>query len=437
MDKKDKKGNKFNFVSSEETLEDDMVVEAETEKREVEVALDEMQIVKDAKLDEFKPIETFENNEEEILEFEFVEEEIKSEEEKNESSEKSTEIKNNNLGKKIYIGFEARVITMVLIVLCLFFGACYFILEACNFSKDRVVTYNENSKVNYSVCVNNSDYYNKSCLNEGMEYLSAITENITASFNYNVNLSTEIDYNMAYHIVGITKIYDKADNKKVFYESEDLLVERTDISDISDMINFDREVLIDYNKYNNYVKGYKDKYGIDALSSLEVILYLDEAEETRAVSSMTIPLGNDTFGIKKTAISNNDKEVKIDNDVWNEYNVICAVCASVLIILSLMVLFRVTSLVLKVTNNKTKYQMMLAHVLKEYDEMIVNTRDGYEIPANKKLIKVASFKELIDARNTLNKPILYSKINDVKSEFVVEDSEQVYRYVMKEADFLD
>ena len=51
------------------------------------------------------------------------------------------------------------------------------------------------------------------------------------------------------------------------------------------------------------------------------------------------------------------------------------------------------------------------------------------------ITKVENFDELMDARNTLNKPIIYCKINDIKSEFIVEDDERIYKYVMKESDF--
>lgn len=443
-EKMNKKESKFHFVSNEEmlneeekveeTLEDEISFVDEKNKSEVDMALDEMQIVKDAKLDELRTAEA-NSDDEDIQEFEFVDEERPVIEEKNKINEEPKTTKNGF--NKIYIGFEVRVLILVLIVLCLFFGACYFIMEACNFSKDKIVTYSENSEVNYNVCVSSSDYYNKPCLKEGLEYLPEITNNIKVSFKYNVTFSTEIDYNLAYHVVAITKVYDKKDNKKIFFENEDLLVEKIDISDYSDIVDLNREIDFDYHKYNNLVKGYQERYGVDAASTLELVLYLDEEAETRTVASLTMPLGENSFGITKNSISNNDKEVQLDNDVWNDYNVMCAICASVLIILALLVLFKTTSLVLKATPNKSKYQMMLEKILKEYDELIVTTKEGYSANLEKEIIKVASFKELVDARNALGKPILYTKINDVKSEFIVEDTDKIYKYVIKEAHFLD
>ena len=50
-------------------------------------------------------------------------------------------------------------------------------------------------------------------------------------------------------------------------------------------------------------------------------------------------------------------------------------------------------------------------------------------------VKVDSFYELLDARDTLEKPIIYERVNSVKSYFYVEDNERIYRYAMKESDF--
>ena len=39
-----------------------------------------------------------------------------------------------------------------------------------------------------------------------------------------------------------------------------------------------------------------------------------------------------------------------------------------------------------------------------------------------------------ETTGTLEKPIVYVKVNNVKSEFYVEDSESIYKYTLKEAD---
>ena len=112
----------------------------------------------------------------------------------------------------------------------------------------------------------------------------------------------------------------------------------------------------------------------------------------------------------------------------------CAAIASILILLSLIILYRTTRIVLKVVNNRSKYEETLNNILKTYDRQIVNSKGTYEINSKKKIVRVSSFGELLDAHDNLGKPIIYLKVNSVKSEFVVEDDNKSYKYVLKDTD---
>ena len=101
-----------------------------------------------------------------------------------------------------------------------------------------------------------------------------------------------------------------------------------------------------------------------------------------------------------------------------------------------IVVIRLIVLGYKVVNGPTStYEKKLSQILAEYDRVIVISRSEYNIDPNKQFIKVDSFYELLDARDTLEKPIIYEKVNSVKSFFYVEDNDRIYRYAMKESDF--
>ena len=59
-------------------------------------------------------------------------------------------------------------------------------------------------------------------------------------------------------------------------------------------------------------------------------------------------------------------------------------------------------------------------ILKEYDKVIVEMKDCDVNTKGKTIYKVGSFLELIDARDTIEKPILFVRINNIKSIFVKE-----------------
>lgn len=400
---------------------------------------------KNKKENKFNFVSVSENNEVIDEEIEFGEETIKEEKDFSEKSLKEVVEENlNNLEKKPtvvdnsysvnrkkHISFEFRVAFRIICMLLLLGISCYFILEAVNFGKKDKVNYNEITEVDYSVCLNENNYNN--CLNEGLEYTNA-SKFINIDFKYNADYSKKVEYDLAYHLVGIFKVYDKDNNTKVLFKDEDVLVERTSIRDISNVISFTTKAELNFKDYEKIAKEYKSKYGNNSDTSLEVVLYLDKDKETKDIASVIIPLGEQKFKITKNELNNLNQTEEYDNNIWNDYNSLCAIIATVLILIALLILYRTTRLVLKVTNNKSKYEARLSQILKDYDRQIVNAKDGYELDPKKKIVRVSTFSELLDAHDNLRKPIIYSKINSVKSEFIVEDDKKSYKYILKDTD---
>ncbi len=420
MDNKDKKGkNKFNFVSLEDEndtkKESSEKIENTSKKRSSKSSKDN---------DEKITITKVEEKENDKVNNSSVD-----------SKKSSSDVHFFDLGNRIHYSFETRIIVMSISILVLFGVSCFFILEALNFGKNKIVSYSENGKMNYKVCLVQNEFYTDQCLDEGMQYVSDMISHVYTQFNYDVLFSSPVeDYDLSYHVSAVTKIYDKNDVNKVLYQNEEILIDKTKIENNDLKISIANEVNVDYPKYNSMVLDYNTRYGLDSLASLDIILYLDETTEVRNVASISIPLGNQTFGITKNVLSNNNKSVEINNDTWNDYNSVCAFFATFFIVIALLLLYRATRLVLKVTNNKNKYQAKIQQLLREYDRIIVIARSGYESNVEKNVIKVATFDELLNVRETLKKPIIFSKVNDVKCEFIVEDSSTLYKYILKEAD---
>jgi len=414
-------------VTSEDTLDTEKLEEAKSE--EVEVSKEEEEVVSDNTSDseETKDVVT-----EEETEVPKEGEKVDSDDTKKLPESKSVETE--KVSKKPYFGFEFRVICLAVCSVIFFGVACFLFLKAINFGKDEVVYYDEVGSVKYSVCLNENDYYNTPCLNEDMQYVSSMVNNVITTFNYDVLFSTDISYDLAYHVVGVTKIYDTSDKSKILYQNEDLLVEKTTVGDYSKSIKFQSNAAINFTKYNSSVLTYKEKYNVSAGADLEVILYLDEPTETRAVASVVIPLGEQTFNITKSAVSNNNRSVEITNNKWDDTSTFYTIIACIFLIVSLFFLYRVTYLIFKVATNRSKYETQLKKLLSSYDDIIVVAKDGYDANSDKSVVKVENFDELLKVRDTLDKPIIFSKVNDVKSEFILDDEETIYKYVFKEAD---
>lgn len=414
-DKEKKRDSKFQFFTEEEEVKKD------TPKKGVpRTTLNEIPDKEDShvKKNEYVPVEEKENTS--TIDISNVIHAVEEKEEKKPS--------------KIYFSFQARVTFLVICVLALFITGCVFIIQALYNNEIKEVSYEERADTSYEVCLSSYDPYQAQCLKEGETYLSSNVSNIPLEFHYEANMEEEVPYNFSYYVVLTHEIYNILDQSKAVYEDENLIVEKTGFKKHQNPASIDVNVEIDYPKYQNFVLDYQNKYSMQTTSSLIAILYVDDGEKTRNVSEVHIPLGLEQFQVLVNDLKEQKNTFTSEVKEWSNHHTMYVVVGCILVLLSLLFLFRLTRLVLKTVSRKSKYQQYLTNILNEYDRLIVTARDGYTSSVEKRVLKVASFDELLDARSILNKPIVYSKINNIKSEFLVEDEEIIYKYVLKEAD---
>lgn len=336
-----------------------------------------------------------------------------------------------DIGNSFYFGFKQRVIIILILIIIVFGLGSFLVINSYKLRKGEIVTYSEVSDSIYNVCLVENDVYNTQCLDEGMLYTSNLVSSIPVNFKYNVDFSEYIDYQLYYHVVLYNKIYDKDNSNKVLYENKEILVVKTFVDKLNQKISIDTDVKIDFKKYNDFVNEYKRKYSPEAKSVLEVVLYLDEYDEERNVGSITIPVGENTFEVKKHNLSNKNKNVEIENEEMVREANISLFFGSFLIMLSLVLDVTLVKLVKTTFTKKSKYSTELKKILKTYDKNIVNVSSDFRYDEGKEVVKVESIKELVDASNVINKPIIYCRVNNIKSEFILDD-DKIYKYTLKD-----
>ena len=339
--------------------------------------------------------------------------------------------------KKSKFNIQARVIIMSIFIVGFLCGAALLVCEALTSINSGAITYNEKSENTYRVCLNDKKVLsnNDKCLKENERYNEVDVEKIYSTFKYNMKLQNSTDYSVKYHVSSFTKIYNKYDEKLVKYKNEEILLDEEEVYAENNEINIEKEVNIDFSKYNEEVLKQKIDNSDNYEAAVEVILYVDDGKDERRVSSIIIPLNTSVFSIEKYNIHPKKRTVSFGNVEWNNYMIICLSIAAVLIIISIVLIYKMIKLILNNRSRKTIYQQKVLQILREYDRIIVIARDGYESNEKKEVIRVATFDELLDVKDNLNKPIIYSKVNDARSEFIVEGEKRLYKYVMREIDY--
>jgi len=335
--------------------------------------------------------------------------------------------------KKIYFGFKTRITLLILMVLILFVAGFMFIIKALSYSETKEATYVENTNADYKICFNTSDQYLKRCEDSYVGKFSNV-DSIKVNYSYLSKKDDNSKIDLTYQIVAVSRIYDKFDSSRVLYENEKIIVDKTPIVFKKNKAQVKEKFTINLQEFNENVVQYQKKYIYSSTAILEIKVYVNDGTDKYATGTINVPLGVEEFSIYKNFEENETHVTEAVVKEWTNKETINIVVGSILMFISLLSLFILTKLVSKTLNRKSKYEKKLSNILNTYDRIILYVKDGYISDKKKKLIKLKSFEDLLDAREILDRPILYSKINNVKCEFILEDTEIVYKYVLKEAD---
>ena len=418
MSKKNRRGhNKFQFVTMDELNQMKENAKAIQESEKDVMIQTENVVVPDTK----------EEIEEEVKEISPIVKEEVVEEAKEEVKEtpKQEENTNADLKKKSYFSFESRITTMVVITLVLFIMACVLIVHILHRNQDEVVAYQEDNEVSYQVCL-----LDGKCRGENLEYISADTDQFLIHFKQDVHYSQIVHYERTYYAKIMLRIFPITDTTETIYQTEDVLFQEKQSED-GDQSSLDREVMISFADYYRVIQQYKvdNEVGVN----MEIVLYVNDGSDARKLSALLISY-EDTYHIVKSYVPKTEGTMRITKTFWDAYTIVATILISLLLGASLYLLYKITNYITKTTSTHNEYHRKLLKILREYDRIIVIARGGYESGSVKEIHKVDSFEELLEIRKHLQKPIIYSRVNDVKSDFIVEDEDKIYKYVFKEAD---
>lgn len=320
---------------------------------------------------------------------------------------------------------------IVLLVGAVFFvlAGIFFLAKAQNVTTIVEIPYEEVSSVNYKVYLNDKTYYNKDFLEEGMQYISSIIDYVDMNFNYNAEFQGVESYAVNQTVTADVKITDSDDPNKIIYSKSEILKESNDV--LNDL-NIADNIKIDYGKYNAIVNEIKTKYAISAKAMLTIsyrIAYSSTKDGLSKEKTITvgIPLSEQMININKpnaTRVQDIYRGSDKDTFMSTIMTILMALMFIIAVILGVILVGKVRERI----NSESKYDRFIAKILREYDSYITEAKEENSLPY-KDVIKVGSFKELLDVRNNIEKAIIYTKVDENTSKFQLID-EQIYEYLV-------
>ncbi len=337
-----------------------------------------------------------------------------------------------SLDKSKYDGYKERVIKYSISAIIAFFFLLISIIGYNNINKQKISIF-ENSKINYSVCQKENQYYEDECLGEGNRYTSSLTDKIRINYIYNAVYQKKEKKKYEYYVKSKLLFKTGKNNELELLKKEDALTKKQQGTLDGKILSIKETIDIPFQDYNEYALNYKKDYPLVDMSTLEVSLIIKEGNKEKELSTITIPLTKEIYSISKKEISN--KVTKYSTTLNKALLIIFIICIVLGLLFTIITIEKLVRFIYQTKPNEISYQKELNKILKKYDKYIINLENHNSIENPKDEYIVKSFQELLDVRNTLKEPILYYKINDNKSEFYIQGKEKTYKYIMKESDF--
>ena len=315
-------------------------------------------------------------------------------------------------------------------------------MKSLNIKNAQIVNFNEQSNLDYQVYLKENNFYNEKYLGKDMVYVASLINNIDITFDYLVTLNSKVDIDLNYQVIAKLLITDSSMNKKYFEKDFNLTnKEKLNLkNNLSQTIN--KKISIDYNYYNSIANTFKTNYGINCESMLMVYMNIEKESSNDNIKllnnntklSINIPLSEKSVDIALDYKDIDKQSYVTKNNGLSIVNIYFFIGGLIVIVFSSLFLVRFINLLLKLKNRRNKYDKYIANILKNYDRMIIETKNMPSFD-NKTIIKVKDFLELIDVRDNLKIPILYCQIsNHNKCAFYIINGDIIYLKIIKAID---
>jgi hypothetical protein len=342
------------------------------------------------------------------------------------------------MNKKIKLKDTSKILIIleVLFVALILLTLSYYNKKLTNKVSDSV-SYNVNNNIDYNVCLKTNNYYDRECLDKNNTYVADLIDYINIDFSYALSSSQALKENYSYNITSQIVATNKENSSEVIYNKQDVLVPDTSFDeDNSNQAIINKSLKLNYADYSNIITNFKKDYVLALDAKLIITMninykgvYADNFEPITDTKSLSIdiPLSELTVDINtnigNTSYNNTIYPSKVNNESSKKVFLL-------LVLLDVVILLLIIYYLSILIPSKKEFYKKLDKILKEYDRAIVTTT---EIPNldGKNIIPVINFDELLDARDNLERPILYYKYKSKdKALFIIIYDSEAYLYTL-------
>jgi len=293
-------------------------------------------------------------------------------------------------------------------------------------NKDGIIKYDEESSLDYKVYLKDNEFFGDKYLEKDKQYIASLIDYIDATFNYDLTLTNKDgDYDYSYRIEAEVNVKNPDNNNSLYKSSEMLVNTKKGVGHGKKTTNISEKLKIDYNKYNELISKFIETYDLSNLdSTLSINMYVDfygncgnlEKDNKNSVIKLVIPLTRKTVAIDMSSDVTNTTDSYINcgegNSVIFLILALLACGIDICLIVELVRYFETSKSPLDVYNTKLK------KILNNYGSFIQKINNDYDM-SKSQILKVDSFDDMLEIRDTLQAPILMLENKDKYGVFFI------------------
>lgn len=334
---------------------------------------------------------------------------------------------------------KSLIIRDIIVIAFIFIVTAMLAIEVKKENKTQLnIVYTENSNLDYKVYLKENDFFDEDYWEEDNQYIASLIDYIEANFKYELEASKpNIDYQYTYKIVAEVNVEDKTNHKSLYKFSEELIDGKIYDFNTSSKLCINEPVKVDYNRYNDIIKRFVDLYDLNnSIASVTVNMYVNVLDDTPKDTtkpdipaiSLNIPLTTETMAIdiESNLVNENDINVcKTINKGKYLFGTILFAMLDIILVIKLIIFINDTK------NEKAVYNMRLRKIMSNYGSYIQKLNNEYDFEGHQ-ILEIKSFEDLLQIKETLNKPILMTeKSLAMETYFFIPSDDNVYIYELK------
>ena len=312
-------------------------------------------------------------------------------------------------------------------------------------NKNIYIKYDETSNIDYKVFLKENNFFDEKYLGQNKSYIASLIDYIDTTFKYKIALQDESgDFKYSYRIEAEVNVKEKNATNSLYNFKEELLKEKELDSGGKSTASINENVIIDYNHYNDLIKSFVKTYSLDdTISTITVRMYVNvlgtcenfENKNNESVMSIEIPLTTKTMNIE---ISNDLIETednimacnKIDNS-----KLIYLLFGCFMFIVDAFYFVLLLKYIIRTRTAEDVYHKELKKILNNYHSYIQKINNDFNV-ANYQKLKVDTFTDMLEIRDTLQQPILMveNKNKDGVYFIIPSNTKILYTYGLKLSD---